>query len=1014
MGKGLPRRPFQIFASGGIDTKTNPQLVPAGSLVELENMWMLKTGEVRMRAGFSALPATNVPTGGLDSLFTDAQGGLMAIARNWNFLGPVAVKYNPSGAAATPGWGPIAYASGRGAQGQYPTATAAVRGVEAAIETQTGAIVPDLYDCDMVVANGMALFAWRQNTQVRYLVRELAGAQPIDAGSGAGTINLNAPPVLAAGGSTFLCALFVNPGTNDVDCYVWNASGTFVGITNMGVAVDAANPFMDAKPVPGGGTGIAVGFKRAAGGVGCLVFDPASSTITVGPVNTAGADANLSLGWFDDATGSGSMFLGTAGSTSGIVLRTMSATTLVVSATTVVDNTAVVGVRQITGHIRSTGPLVYTAIWDFSATYSKIRSSNWPEVGSMSLMTRSFKNADGQYCVVGVYRPPAGVVSAQPSYAVIQADLLPGGGTILGMIMPGYGGDRQTSASRLSSASLVGSTSYLALPRRQRLATAGGVLVAQRGISEVAVRFSSAALCRPRELGGTLFLPGGVVMKDDLVRTSWATSPFYPEVLAGASSATGAMTASGAYSYVQVWRRIDSKGRITRTAASAPFLITLGAGDGRVTLTASNPKLQSPGLLAGDEYALEFFRAGPAAAGATQYNKVGETTSVTSTTDTITFIDAMSDANAALGEFLPSTGNVLEGFATPSCNLLEVNGNRVGIVNAEDPTEFWPSLEYKPGQGIKFNPLLAIQVSGDGAGGGTALAAMDGRWVLFKSTAIYVIGGDGPNDQGQGSFSRPQNVSRVIGTVLPRSVIATPDGIMFQAATAPNAVALQRGIWLLDRGLGLTYIGAPVEQYFTDVVDASLVAGTTQVRFVQANGRCLVWDYFHKRWYTFLLRTDSNGVGSTITACADTASGWCYALADGTVMRETGFYSDTNGTTTAIVPRIGFPHLALDGINGYERFCGVDILGTYVGNHTLRVQFEYDYSGGPTETRDIVVTVGNYQYEVLPAIQKCTSVKITLTTSANAGLTGAFRLTGLTLWAAMKRGTNIPYTKRAP
>ena len=220
---------------------------------------------------------------------------------------------------------------------------------------------------------------------------------------------------------------------------------------------------------------------------------------------------------------------------------------------------------------------------------------------------------------------------------------------------------------------------------------------------------------------------------------------------------------------------------------------------------------------------VEHYRAGPAAAGAVNYNKVGETFLNGAATDVLTFNDQLSDVSAYAGELLYSTGNTLENFVPPSCSILTVCAGRVWLVNAEDPTELWPSLEYKTRVGIRFNQGIAFKVTGDGAGGITALASMDGRVIAFKGTAIYVISGAGPNDAGAGSFNPPQAVSLTIGTVLPRSVVATKDGIMFQAAT---------GIWLLDRGLGLTYVGAAVEQYTqaANVVDGSLVNGYTQGR----------------------------------------------------------------------------------------------------------------------------------------------------------------------------------------
>jgi hypothetical protein len=421
-------------------------------------------------------------------------------------------------------------------------------------------------------------------------------------------------------------------------------------------------------------------------------------------------------------------------------------------------------------------------------------------------------------------------------------------------------------------------------------------------------------------------------------------------------------------------------------------------------VTAQNPRLQ-PVIL--NNMTIEIYQAGPAESGATTYNIVNRgKADATAAADTKLFSQTQSDIASAAGEVAYFTGNVLENFPPPSCSLLEVNGNRVGIVSAESPTEFWPSKEYKPGAGLGFNPLIKIDVTGDGYGAITALAAMDGRWILFKSQAIYVISGDGPNDLGQGSFNPPQAVSLSIGTVLPGSVVPTPDGIMFQSAN---------GIYLLTRGLAVQYVGAPVEKYTLaeNVVDASLVTGVTQVRFVMASGRCLVWDYHHQRWYTFQLRVDSNGVASTVVACANSSQlGWCYALADGNVMQETpGVFSDVNGTTTAIVPSIGFPQVNAGGIAGFQRCYGVLLEGEFVGNHTLQVSANLDLGTVTEPTRSLAITTGPYLYETRFANQKCTTIQVNVTCTLAAG-SGAFRLSGASLIVGLKRGTGVPWTKR--
>lgn len=999
----LRARQVPIFVSGGIDTKTDPRVMPQGSLIEIENMYYQRTGELRLRNGFSALVPSGT-TGGLDNLYVSPNGLLYAISTNWSFGGGrEAIKNSGSPLFR---WGPISISI----FARYPWCSVALIGIEASETSVAAQQSIDLVDCDFATAAGVELYTWRANVAGSVTGRFrciTTGGLTLSNGFKQGGVTVNRPPMVCAAGTTALCMFSIdNSGTPSliVDIFATN-SGAPSTLTVVLNGVSAAQPWFDVKPRPGA-TSVIVAYRSSAGGVSVLEMNSAGSVIT-GPVNIAAADATMTLGFLDDQLSTGNYYLATAGATSGVVVRTLNAA-LAVTATNTIDATATANVRNITGHLTTAAPN-YTVLWDVDAvpSYNTIlRRGIWTGSAAVSdfgksfgLYSRSFKDPDGNYHVIGSYDS-----TVQPSYSVIDTD-----GTSQGLlfskaqILPGTAGGRRSSANSISSFAISGASALGALCRKQRITTAAGNILSQRSVSKSIVTFSSI-LRRPRELGGTMFWPGGIVMRDDGDVISWATCPFALEAPTAVSAAGGSMTPSGAYSYKVILKRIDAAGRITRSPESIPAAITLGAGDSQVTLTIQNPQLQ-PLSYFKENYIIEAYRSGPAAAGATGYNKIGEIFAQAGGTFTLSsLVDQMSDANANLGETLYTTGGTLENFVTPSCTLMEVNAGRLWIVNAEYPTELWYSKEYKQGFGIGFHPLQTLRLEGDGYGAITALAAMDGRLIAFKSNAIYVISGDGPNDLGQGSFNPPQAVSLNVGTVLPGSVVATPDGIMFQAAA---------GMFLLTRGLSVTYVGKPVEQYTlaANVVDASRVSGTTQIRFVMANGRCLVWDYGvvgapqpgvqapPGMWTTFLLAVG----GSTVVACADAPGGWCYALANGTVNQETpGVFTDPGNL--AIVPRVGFPHLALANIAGFQRVQGIEILGEFVGNHTLAAQFEYDYSGGVTETRTKAITAGAYLYGVLTAKQKCTALKLTLTTSAQAAGSGAFRLTGVNLLVAGKAG----------
>ena len=59
-----------------------------------------------------------------------------------------------------------------------------------------------------------------------------------------------------------------------------------------------------------------------------------------------------------------------------------------------------------------------------------------------------------------------------------------------------------------------------------------------------------------------------------------------------------------------------------------------------------------------------------------------------------------------------------------------------------------------------FNTIAVNQLGGPITG----LGLMDGNLIIFKKTAIFIMNGDGTNDQGGGNpFPDPQLISQSVG-----------------------------------------------------------------------------------------------------------------------------------------------------------------------------------------------------------------------------------------------------------
>lgn len=546
-------------------------------------------------------------------------------------------------------------------------------------------------------------------------------------------------------------------------------------------------------------------------------------------------------------------------------------------------------------------------------------------------------------------------------------------------------GDNIASVADLSSFKFL-----VGLSRIQKITgTSATGITYTHNIVQATIDFG-AKVARPRELGGTVFIPGGMVTQYDGVDVALATAPLYPEIGAIANGGAGGMTASSSYSWVTTYRWTDATGRIRRSAPSLISTFALGVG-----ITSVNIPVQT--LRVGDVTSplIEFWRAGPAASGALVYNKVGETPSVT-TADTVTFNDTMADTVAQGQELLydPLANQaVLNNFPSPSTQILEVLDNRVFVVNAENPTEIWPSKEYKPGAGLAFNDKLIIRITGTPI---KALAAMDGRLVAFQEGQTWVIPiGAGPNDNGQGSFGDPQIVSLNVGCIDPLSVVNTPEGIMFQA---------QQGIYLLTRGFDVQYVGAAVEDGLaavkadatttpTPLAGAALGAGTNQVRFIGSDlsnesdpVRALAYDYAFKQWFEWNLPTQDEAIVSVATA----GSTSYYADDVGLVWQETtNRFDETND----VIPwSFRLPALALGQLGGWALTYEMQVIGDFKGAHTLAVQMEPSYSPSlnMSGSKVIAAAAASYQYAFRPKRQKSTSMQpyvLVTPSGANEGAT---------------------------
>lgn len=388
------------------------------------------------------------------------------------------------------------------------------------------------------------------------------------------------------------------------------------------------------------------------------------------------------------------------------------------------------------------------------------------------------------------------------------------------------------------------------------------------------------------------------------------------------------------------------------------------------------------------------------------------------TIDSVTYLDTSADSAILGNSILYTTGGVIENIGPPSVKNITLFQSRLFYINAEDQNSLGFSKVVIERTPVETSDLFTIYVAPTTSAQGSTgvmrcLAALDDKLIVFKDSAIYYINGQGPDNTGaQGQFSDPVFVTSTVGCDNQQSIVFIPQGLMFQS---------QKGIWLLNRDLSTTYIGAPVEDLTRGAVVQSAVniPETNQVRFTLDTGITLMYDYYYGQWGTFI---NVPAVSSTLYQGVH-----AYINSFGQVYQETpGTYLDGS---KPVLMSFTTSWLNLAGLQGYERAYYFYLLGVYLSPHKLAIQIAYDYNSSPTQTSMILpdnftpnwggISVwgggeswgGNSnveQWRVFLQQQKCQAFQVTLNEiydpsygyPAGAGLT----LSGLDMIVGTKSG----------
>ncbi len=449
---------------------------------------------------------------------------------------------------------------------------------------------------------------------------------------------------------------------------------------------------------------------------------------------------------------------------------------------------------------------------------------------------------------------------------------------------------------------------------------------------------------------------------------------------------------TGDYKYLVVYEEIDSRGQWHQSAPSDPVTTPTAADEAFIvkctSLQVSNrsAEFDIPGQVRAALYRTK-------ASGNTYYRVPLAEVANDPSALLLTFAhDEVADSNLSApcytqpGE--PNTSQV--NVNPPALSSMVSHVDRLMGCNGSD---VWFSKQHIFGEGYAFCDVF--QFPCEEGGDIVALASLDGALVVFKRDKIAFVDGIGPPDNGAGGdFGAPQFIAADVGCIEPRSVVVTPAGVMFQSL---------RGIEMLSRGRSLTtYFGAHVEdtlQANPVITSAVLDEAKSLVVFTclssedaTTDGKQIVWDYVHNIWLTDdLLAGTTNArnqvmVGQLVGTVPVRTSLRC---GSNQIVQETSAnYLDVGDYVST---ELRTPWIKMAGVQGYGRTCGVGILLESKSPCDILVTIRLDYRDTVVQTRLFkadeisLLGAGPKELYVTFKVQKCESFQIELTDASPTG-----------------------------
>lgn len=951
----LSKRTISIPFGYGLDTKSSELRTPTGRLLSCENAVFTKAGELAKRPGYEAL-ALSIEGGGTLSGVV----GVMTHADELLAVTDAGTIYSRS--EATGRW--------------------VSRGEATAVTTESHIVVrneKEQRNPDVCVVAGLRVVVWEEWSGnpaaydgIKYSVYDDVSGTVLVSSATVATATGTRPRVVTFGDyAVILYAVGVEVLERHLNAVTspttLSTAVAIIGDVVAGAAVFDACVAGDRLFVAWGSSG--------SGAAECMYLDT-SFAVTTGPGLGGAITANACLAIAAGADQSLYILSAGAGGPDWEFFRVSYTLTIIANATA----------AAVTAPIRCSlvvndgvSPAAATAVFDTAAgvrTMSLTPAGGGLGAGTLLVKGATLASHAWKYGTAGTRFAVVNWSSTEQSgYFAVNLSTA----RVVARIAYGNGGGARSHCTL--SGAVEASEGRYAFARQQvtELVTTSTVTMTRAGVTVSDVLHEPAVRLQSARAGDGMIIAGGVPQFYDGLSVRDLGFLLYPEgVTAVAVGAGTGLMAAGVYQYCVVYEATDNLGQLHRSAPSTPVSVTAAALDS-VTVTIPNLRVGTWGTAA----RLVVYRT---AVNGSFFYRVTTSAAPTMndpTTNTTTYTDSVADATITGNEPLYTMGGVIENVAPSASRYCVGYRGRVWLAGLEDGNTIAYSKLVRDGEPPAFCDQFVAAC--DPAGGPiTGLGVIDDKLVIFKRDRAFALVGDGPADTGAGAvFGDPIAVTTETGCVAGASVVQTPQGLMFQSP---------KGIYLLDRSMQASYVGAPVEQYNAlTVIGARVSSGNNRVVFWTSDGAALAYDWLMRQWSTW-----SNHEASCVTTWDDRH---VFVRSDGVVCAETPTAFTDAGS--AIKLRAVFGWIGLGGVQGYQRLLGIRVLGRFIGAHSLRCRLSYDYD--PSVRGDGSIDVGalypgsvyggtspygsdavyggtwpTYRFEFKPERQSCQTVLVSL------------------------------------